>query len=175
MRTTSKRFNSSLSQTWTLNRFRHAPRYCITFLGAVFTLISTAGTEASAGEPPVIAVPQSWAALESNSASRVAEGSKIAFTPQSPANKSYAIPAAEIVGFDFLLNQYNRRHSSEYDSNLSTIKRNLQRSWVVDNDPFKVNQFLHPYQGSMYHGFARSAGLNYWESFGYTFAGSAFW
>ena len=27
----------------------------------------------------------------------------------------------------------------------------------------------------MYHGFARSAGLNYWESAGYTFAGSAFW
>jgi hypothetical protein len=27
----------------------------------------------------------------------------------------------------------------------------------------------------MYHGFARSAGLSYWESLGYTFAGSAAW
>ena len=27
----------------------------------------------------------------------------------------------------------------------------------------------------MYHGFARSAGLNYWESLAYTFAGSALW
>src|SRR5205809_1895337 len=27
----------------------------------------------------------------------------------------------------------------------------------------------------MYHGFARSAGLSYWEAMGYTFAGSAFW
>ena len=36
-----------------------------------------------------------------------------------------------------------------------------------------VNQLGHPYQGSMYHGFARSAGFNYWESAGYTFAGSA--
>jgi hypothetical protein len=27
----------------------------------------------------------------------------------------------------------------------------------------------------MYHGFARSAGLGYWQSFGYTFAGSVFW
>ena len=27
----------------------------------------------------------------------------------------------------------------------------------------------------MYHGFARSAGLSYWESAGYTFAGSLFW
>ena len=27
----------------------------------------------------------------------------------------------------------------------------------------------------MYHGFARSAGINYWESLGYTFAGSVLW
>ena len=46
---------------------------------------------------------------------------------------------------------------------------------MFDNDPFSTNQFLHPYQGSMYYGFARSAGLNYWESLLYTFAGSAFW
>src|SRR6185295_261555 len=42
-------------------------------------------------------------------------------------------------------------------------------------DPFAVNQFLHPYQGSMYQGFARSAGLGFWESFAYTFLGSALW
>jgi Domain of unknown function (DUF3943) len=34
---------------------------------------------------------------------------------------------------------------------------------------------MHPYQGAMYHGFARSAGLNYWESMAFTFAGSALW
>ena len=39
----------------------------------------------------------------------------------------------------------------------------------------QVNQLGHPYQGSMYHGFARSAGLSYWESLLYTFAGSAVW
>ena len=51
----------------------------------------------------------------------------------------------------------------------------MNSPWVLDNDPFSINQFLHPYQGSMYHGFARSAGLNYWESLGYTFAGSMLW
>ncbi|HEY8118909.1 MAG TPA: DUF3943 domain-containing protein [Methylophilaceae bacterium] len=92
-------------------------------------------------------------------------------------NKSYLIPALDIIGFDFLLNQFNRRFSgiSDYDSNLSTIWHNLGSSWNVDKDPFKINQLGHPYQGSMYHGFARSAGLNYWESLGYTVAGSAFW
>lgn len=102
---------------------------------------------------------------------------KIDLASDRQANKSYLIPAAEIVGFDFLLNQFNRHFSgsSDYDSNLSTIRHNLSSSWNVDKDPFKINQLGHPYQGSMYHGFARSAGLNYWESLGYTLAGSAFW
>jgi hypothetical protein len=55
------------------------------------------------------------------------------------------------------------------------IRRNLHSSWVVDRDTFEVNQLGHPCQGSMYHAFARSAGLKYWESLGYAFAGSALW
>ncbi|MBC7697933.1 MAG: DUF3943 domain-containing protein [Bacteroidia bacterium] len=104
-------------------------------------------------------------------------GAKIDLIKDSKENKSYLVPALEIVGFDFLLNQFNRHYSgiSDYDSNLSTIRHNLRSSWDVDRDSFKINQLGHPYQGSMYHGFARSAGLNYWESLGYTIAGSAFW
>ena len=92
------------------------------------------------------------------------------------ANKSYWIPAAEILGFDLLLNGFNRTFIDDaYKSNASSIRRNLSSSWNVDNDPFTTNQLGHPYQGSMYHGFARSAGLNYWESLGYTVVGSAAW
>jgi Domain of unknown function (DUF3943) len=91
-------------------------------------------------------------------------------------NKSYAIPAAEIVGFEFLLNRFDRQvYGEDYAVTGSTIRRNLQHGWVVDHDPYKINQFGHPYQGSIYYGFARSAGLSFWESFGYTFAGSALW
>lgn len=91
--------------------------------------------------------------------------------------KSYSIPAWEIVGFDFLLNRYNRRFSGvpDYNVSLETIRRNLRSSWGVDSDDFHINQLGHPYQGSMYYGFARSAGLNFWESTGYTFAGSVGW
>jgi hypothetical protein len=91
------------------------------------------------------------------------------------ARKSHAIPALEIIGFDFLLNRINRRNSDDYDVSGASVRRNLRGPWVVDNDPYQVNQLGHPYQGSMYHGFARSAGLNYWESLGYTFAGSLAW
>jgi hypothetical protein len=97
--------------------------------------------------------------------------------PEFGSGKSYLIPAMEILGFDLLLNRYNARTSgsSDYDVTMASIRKNLRSSWVTDNDPFSVNQFAHPYQGSMYHGFARSAGLNFWESAGYTFAGSLAW
>lgn len=92
-------------------------------------------------------------------------------------DKSYVIPALQIIGFDFLLNRYNRRFSgtSDYDVSRASIRRNLRGPWVVDNDPFDINQFAHPYQGSLYHGAARASGLSYWEAAGYTFAGSVGW
>jgi hypothetical protein len=90
---------------------------------------------------------------------------------------SHLVPIFDIVTFDFLLNRYGYRFvdPGSYDVNGKSIKRNLQSAWVLDNDPFDINQFMHPYQGAMYHGFARSAGLDYWESLGYTFAGSMLW
>lgn len=94
-----------------------------------------------------------------------------------PPDKSYLIPALEIVGFDLLLSHYNRHFngSSDYDVTFGSIRRNLSRRWVTDNDPFSVNQFAHPYQGSLYHGAGRSTGLNYWEASALTFVGSAWW
>ncbi|HUR90685.1 MAG TPA: DUF3943 domain-containing protein [Ramlibacter sp.] len=97
---------------------------------------------------------------------------------QDEAQKDYSLPALEIVGFDFFVNRVNRccgTGRDDYAVTLDSIRRNLRGPWGVDDDPFHVNQFGHPYQGSMYHGFARSAGLNYWEAAGYTFAGSAAW
>jgi Domain of unknown function (DUF3943) len=92
------------------------------------------------------------------------------------AKKSYWIPAAEILGFQILLNQFDRHFlGDDYASNWSTIKHNAGTSWRTDSDSFTINQLGHPYQGSMYYGFARSAGLGFWESMGYTVAGSAVW
>ena len=91
--------------------------------------------------------------------------------------KNYFVPLFDVVVFDTLLNRFNYRFIDQgaYGVSMSSIRRNLRSRWVLDNDPFSINQFLHPYQGSMYFGFARSTGLNYWESLAYTFAGSALW
>jgi hypothetical protein len=104
---------------------------------------------------------------------------------ETGTGKSYLIPALEIPAFLLLLNGFDRlaypnsvEPSGEktYNTNLSTFWDHLNHGpWVVDTDAFNVNQFMHPYQGSMYHGFARSAGLNYWESLFYTNVGSFLW
>ena len=92
------------------------------------------------------------------------------------SGKSYVIPAVEIVAFDALLNLFDRLALGEqYASSAQTIRRNLRAPWKTENDAFEINQFGHPLQGSIYHGFARSSGLTFWTSFAYTFAGSAMW
>jgi len=98
-------------------------------------------------------------------------------TGSDAPQKSYLIPAAEILGFDFALNRFNRRFIDRESFNVTwtSIRRNFRCNWVVDNDEFATNQFLHPYQGSLYHTAARSAGLGYWTSTLYTAAGSALW
>jgi hypothetical protein len=92
-------------------------------------------------------------------------------------NKSYWIPALEITGFIFSLNAINRAlfPNSDYDTDLDSWERNLKTAPVYDKDPFSINQIGHPYQGGIYYGFARSAGLEYWESLLYTLAGSFLW
>jgi len=157
-------------------RKRPATRFRTALLGAAVTLSATAVCAASTAEPEPNRFPTLWAALQNDPVQPVPGEPKPDFSADIAARKSYVIPALEIIGFDVLLNLANRYSTSkDYHSNFSSIRRNLHHSWVVDNDPFSTNQFGHPYQGSMYHGFARSAGLNFWESAAYTFAGSAFW
>ena len=99
------------------------------------------------------------------------------WNPVGP-KKDYLLPALEIIGFDTVLNRIDHaviKNTTDYNVSVGSWRRNLRSSWVIDSDPFSTNQFAHPYQGAMYHGFARSAGMNYWEAAAYTFAGSAFW
>jgi hypothetical protein len=93
------------------------------------------------------------------------------------ARKNFLLPMVEIVVMDTGINLVNRQlpEAHYHKVTWASIRRNLRSKWVVEDDPFEVNQFLHPYQGAMYHGIARSSGMNYWQSVVYTFAGSALW
>ncbi len=91
--------------------------------------------------------------------------------------KSYLVPGFEIPIFELLLNRVDHAmvDAQVYASPISNFRNNLHHKWVVDNDAFATNQFLHPYQGAFYQGLARSSGLGFWEASGYTFAGSLLW
>jgi hypothetical protein len=92
-------------------------------------------------------------------------------------DRNYLVPALEIVGMSAATNLIGRttRFAPDLRVSIGSIKRNLRGRWVIDHDPFEINQLLHPYQGATYHAMARSSGLNYWQAFGYAMAGSALW
>jgi hypothetical protein len=104
---------------------------------------------------------------------------------ETGAGKSYLIPALEIPAFVLLLNGYDRivysnsvepNGKKTYDTNLSTFWDHVVHGpWGIDTDSFAMNQFNHPYQGSIYYGLARSTGLSYWESLLYSNIGSFLW
>ena len=92
-------------------------------------------------------------------------------------DKSYVIPFFEVITFIATLNLYDREFEEEgtYDTTFSTFEDNLTTVPEVDSDTFQINQLYHPYQGAMYFGFARSAGLGYWHSLLYSIGGSELW
>ncbi len=104
-----------------------------------------------------------------------AEGQKLDW--ETGEGKSYAIPALEVPAFILGMNQFNRHFvdPEEYGSDFHSIGRNLSNPLVIDRDPFSVNQLGHPYQGNIYFGFARSAGLDFWRSLVYSLGGSLLW
>lgn len=114
----------------------------------------------------------------------VKQGGAAVSSGEPSASRSYLIPALEITGFNIALNIIARigvpgedmgSHKT-YNTDFSTFWDNLAHgNWQADTDKFSTNQIRHPYQGAVYQGFARSAGLNFWESMGYTFLGSLLW
>ena len=140
---------------------------------ALLVLLSATGTALAADKDPKLDTPAQKEA-------------PTAFAAKEPApvldwgagrGKSHLVPAYEIAAFEFLLNRFDFYSSDRevYKFPTTNLKTNWDRRWVVDNDKFATNQFLHPYQGSIYQGFARSAGLGFWTSFLYALAGSLAW
>jgi hypothetical protein len=93
-------------------------------------------------------------------------------------DKSSVVPAFEVPGYLAALSVVDRitiPHNS-YDSTLRSSWDHLRdEHWVFDTDPFNMNQFSHPYGGSMTFGLSRSTGDSFWRSLIYSNAGSFIW
>jgi len=89
----------------------------------------------------------------------------------------FVLPALEIVGTSLAFNAVGRawKDDGSFVVTFASIRRNLRGPWVIDEDPFEINQLGHAYQGATNHHIARSAGLNYWQSLGYVFTASVLW
>ena len=129
---------------------------CLARACAISTLAVAAPAFADAAD--IDNLPKAWAALADESTLSTPAAHEPEQWSDGAPNRNYVnyvLPALEIVGFDLLLNLHNRYYvSDDYKSTLSSIRRNLHSRWNEDRDPFATNQLGHPYQGSMYFGFA---------------------
>jgi hypothetical protein len=200
----SKKVNSNIAQakgrfTYVIGlrgSLRDGVRRCLLAILVVLAIfgpgICLAGETITEGSSETSKQAFSWETGTGKSyfiaADAVTEGSsetpKPALSWETGTGKSYIIPALEILSFNLLMNGYARLAypndmedgKKVYDSNPSTFWDHVVHGpWGIDEDAFATNQFKHPYQGSIYHGFARSTGLNYWQSLLYDNVGSFLW
>ncbi len=182
-------------KAWGKDKFLRSGEFKLIFFGAVWVFAFIAPmafadedmapqneTTLKLGLPLLIDVHEKYVSQNSTDRSPTspeaeAQPNDTIRTAEIEANKSYLLPAGEIVAFNVFLNRFNYYliDKEVYGSTAQTIRENLTGRWVVDTDPFAMNQFMHPYQGSVYFGLARSAGLDFWDSMKYSFGGSLFW
>lgn len=86
--------------------------------------------------------------------------------------------AAEVVGINasFLAFDYFVLKADFAKVTAKTLSRNIRlQQWFWDSDRFYTNLLYHPYHGNLFFNAARSNGMNFWESIGYTAAGDMLW
>lgn len=93
------------------------------------------------------------------------------------SKKNWIMASSQIVGLNMGLWAFNRyAQKAEFAYiDINTIKANLKKGFVWDNDQMGTNMFLHPYHGNLYFNSARSNGYNFWESGAFAFGGSLMW
>ena len=85
-------------------------------------------------------------------------------------------PYLESIGLNVLYNMGNHMRGHETAKiGPSSWYANMKHGFEWDNNPFGVNQFGHPYQGSNYFTAGRANGLSFWESTAVAAFGSAAW
>jgi hypothetical protein len=91
--------------------------------------------------------------------------------------RSWGWATAEMLAIDFgasMVNEYVR------DANFNQISprsfwENLKEGFTYDDNEFKTNQLIHPYNGSTYFNAARANGIGFWGSSAMSIAGALLW
>ena len=91
--------------------------------------------------------------------------------------RSWGWAAAETLGIDFVasaLNEYTRGESS-YPVTPRTFWENIEHGFEFDDNEFKTNQLIHPFNGATYFNAARANGIGFWGSSVMALAGAFLW
>ncbi|HET9596776.1 MAG TPA: DUF3943 domain-containing protein [Anaeromyxobacteraceae bacterium] len=93
-----------------------------------------------------------------------------------PADKNTPLAVGEIVGINIGMWFFSYWLGHPFSKiSFDTIAQNFNKGWIIDTDPFWVNQLGHPYEGSLFFNAARSTGHNFYESVLGSFLGSYIW
>jgi hypothetical protein len=93
-----------------------------------------------------------------------------------PRHKAYLLALGEVVGIDVAIWGFDYLKGSPFAQITGdSIKDNFRKGWIIDTDDFWANSLMHPVHGNLTYNAARSLGLNFYESFGYSFFGSYLW
>jgi hypothetical protein len=93
------------------------------------------------------------------------------------ATRSPGWAATEVLGINFgasMFNEYVRQANFNQISPRS-FWTNLDRGFNYDDNHFKTNQLIHPFNGSTYYNASRSNGLSFWPSTIYAITGAFIW
>ncbi len=92
-------------------------------------------------------------------------------------SRHYFAPLVEIAAINSSVWAFDRYVLKQDYANISaqSIRNNLQRGFMWDNDKLSTNMFFHPYNGGLFYSAARSANLGYGTSVLYTLCGSLMW
>ncbi|HYV67239.1 MAG TPA: DUF3943 domain-containing protein [Myxococcales bacterium] len=96
--------------------------------------------------------------------------------PGGPRNKAYLLALGEVVAIDLAIWGFDYLKGSPFAQiSGQSISDNFHKGWIIDTDDFWANSLMHPVHGNLTYNAARSLGLNFYESFAYSFFGSYLW
>ena len=92
--------------------------------------------------------------------------------------KSWGWAIAEMLGINFgaaMANDFAGRGVGQWPVTPDSWRFNLERGWRFDDNGFKTNQLIHPFNGGTYFNSARSNGIGFWGSSGMALVGAFVW
>ena len=99
------------------------------------------------------------------------------FLHENDGKKHWFTAVGGMLFFNVGLSSYNRFVTKSDWAQVGSNEWNRfwERTLEYDRDWYWTNFVLHPYQGSIYYMVSRGSNLTFYESFGVTLLGSAFW